>query len=731
MKITQRLLWIMAASACLLAAQDDPPGRIARLSYVYHAVSFLPAGESDWGPADFNRPLTTGDQVFVDFTGTAELQTGSAVLRLGSQTTMEFLNLDDNNVQLRMTGGTLLVRLRDLGDQDSFEVDTPYFAFTLLRPGEYRIDVKPDRDYASVTVRSGSGELTGPSQAFTVRPGEQTQVSGLDQPSYRTLGAPDRDTLDNFAYQRDQNDDQSASARYCSRDLVGYQDLDRYGSWRNTQDYGNVWVPNDTPAGWAPYHFGHWLWVDPWGWTWVDDAPWGFAPSHYGRWAYVGNYWGWVPGPVAERPVYAPALVAWVGGGSIGGGVAWFALGPREVYVPSYHTSERYANRVNVSNTVIVNNINITNYNTTNVNYRNRNAPGAVMAVQRDAFAGARPVQSAAINVRPDAFRSAPVVASAAVAPTRASILRGPAAGARVAQPPAAMQRSAVFARKTPPPPPVPFAQKQAALAANPGRPLDVQQVQQLRQNQPAPARNFVRQVQARPVTPAGQAPAQPSNQPGGQPPARTFDRGNTQQQPQAAPPATPQQPFDRRNGRAPRTDVPAPPAAAPAQAQPPAAPAAPDRNFNRRNETPAPPAAQPAQAPAQQAAPPRGFERRNDTPAPPAAQPAQAQPPAAPERNFNRRNDTPTPPAAQPAQPPAQQAAPPRGFERRNNTPAPPAAQPAQQPAPARSATPPPPPAAAPAPAPANATPRGRTGNERGNDRKADKEKDKDKKDK
>src|SRR5262249_13653444 len=156
-----------------------------------------------------------------------------------------------------------------------------------------------------------------------------------------------------------------------SPDTVGWQDLDDNGDWRNVPEYGNVWVPREVPAGWAPYHNGHWAWIEPWGWTWVDDAPWGFAPFHYGRWAYVGNSWAWVPGPPAVRPVYAPALVAWVGGsnfsvgvsfGGGGGGIGWFPLGPREVYVPSYQSSPTYVNRVNTTNTVI-NNVNITNVN--------------------------------------------------------------------------------------------------------------------------------------------------------------------------------------------------------------------------------------------------------------------------------------------------------------------------------------------------------------------------------
>ena len=611
MKFTQRLILMTAASVCLLAAQDDPPGRVARMSYLYGTASFLPAGVTDWAPADYNRPLTSGDQVFVDFAGTVELETGAAVLRLGSATALEFLNLDDSNMQIRLTEGTLIIRLRRLGDQDSVEVDTPSLAFSPLRPGEYRIQVKPDASLTTVTVRGGEGELTGSNQAFTVHAGEQMQVTGADQPNYQTFSAPPRDTLENFALQRDQQDDQSPSARYVSREMVGYQDLDKYGSWRDTPDYGAVWVPNGTPAGWAPYHNGHWVWQDPWGWTWVDDAPWGFAPAHYGRWAFVGNYWAWVPGPVAERPVYAPALVAWVGGGAIGGGVGWFPLGPREVYVPTYHTSPAYLNRVNVTNTVIENNINITNINTTTINYRNRTAPGAVTAVQQEAFASARPVQNAAIAVRPEAARSAPVVASASIAPTRASIVKAPAPGAaaHVAQPPPAVQSVAVIAKKTPPPPPVPFAQKQAALSANGGRPLDVKQVQQLRQSQPPPARPQVRQVQAQAPSaappPRGPAPQAPAAQ---APPQR----------PAAVTPA-PVPPPQQRPAPEARPTPQAPPSRPAPEARP--APQAPPQPTKEAAPTPAPQAQRPA-------------------PPPKAATPPAAKPPSKDEKAGKKKED-------------------------------------------------------------------------------------------
>src|SRR5207237_6218601 len=205
---------------------------------------------------------------------------------------------------------------------------------------------------------------------------------------------------------RDQTASRAADSRYVSPEMTGGSDLAEYGNWRYDQRYGEVWYPNTMPVDWAPYRYGHWSWISPWGWTWIDDAPWGFAPFHYGRWVYVGNGWAWVPGRVVARPVYAPALVVFVGGrnwsvaigASGGGGVAWFPLAPEEPYYPAYHVSNTYVRNVNVTN-VNVTNINVTNVNVTNINYRNRRAPDAVTVVSHDAFVQSRPVNRSVIVV--------------------------------------------------------------------------------------------------------------------------------------------------------------------------------------------------------------------------------------------------------------------------------------------------------------------------------------------
>ena len=205
------------------------------------------------------------------------------------------------------------------------------------------------------------------------------------------------DDFDSFVSSRDRTED-VPPPQYVSPDMVGYEDLNANGDWRNTPDYGPVWTPR-VAAGWTPYHEGYWAWVEPWGWTWVDDEPWGFAPFHYGRWAYVKNRWGWCPGAVSPRVYYAPALVAFVGVADLAwaGLVGWFPLGPREAYYPSYQVSPTYIRQVNVTNTRITN-INVTNINVTNVNYVNRNA---IVAMPQNSFVSAQPVQRAAVRVEP------------------------------------------------------------------------------------------------------------------------------------------------------------------------------------------------------------------------------------------------------------------------------------------------------------------------------------------
>jgi hypothetical protein len=564
---------------CSLAAFADPPARVGRLNYLSGSVSFRPGDLDDWSPAALNVPLKTGDHLWTDVNSRAELHVGSTAIRLEAETAFAFLNTDDHVTQIRLTQGLLNVRLRTLAESDIFEVDTPNAAVSLLRPGLYRIQVDSIGN-TTVTDRLGESEVTAAGSAFSVHPGETAAISGTDMPTYDIQAALPEDSWDQWCAGRDRREEQAMSARYVSREMVGYEDLDEYGVWRPVPEYGVVWVPSNVPPGWAPYRFGHWMWVEPWGWTWVDDTPWGFAPFHYGRWAFVGGGWAWIPGRMVARPVYAPALVAFVGGNSwhvslsVGsGGVAWFPLGPREVYVPSYRVSDTYVRNVNVTH-VNVTNINVTNVNVVNTTYVNRTVPGAVTAVPQQAFVRAQPVAKAAVAVPPQAVASAPISGTTAlVTPQRESLSAKPAAFA-VAHPPAQAMTRTVVARSTPPPPPVPFAARQAALAANPGQPVDPARLATLRQNtaatpqltrsaiEPAaaPGSNGAKPAMLRPARQGLQAPQPASAVPAGVPaPATSTSVAPAQLAPRDRPerstvPAasTPQNP---ERGRGPQTE--------------------------------------------------------------------------------------------------------------------------------------------------------------------------------
>src|SRR5262249_794286 len=470
--------------------QDNPPTLAARLRFTSGTVSFAPAGSDEWVDAVVNRPMTTGDKLWTDQRARAELRVDAYAIRLGQLTGFSFLNLDDRTVQIRLTEGTVNVRVRRLDQDQTLEIDTPNIAFNVLRPGSYRISVNENGDSTIVNVHDGQGEVTGGGSAYPVHAGQSATFEGTDQLSADVEGYPGDDDFDRWCYDRDSRWDRSQSARYVSDDVVGYEDLDDYGGWRPVPEYGTVWFPHTTIVGWQPYRYGHWVWISPWGWTWVDDAPWGFAPFHYGRWVVVGGVWGWVPGaPRAAvvtvayvRPVYAPALVAWVGGprfsvsvGVGGGGVAWFPLGPRDVYCPSYHVTPRYVERVNVYNTTIINRTQVTNvYNTvyvqkngTNINYQNRSY---VTATSRASFTSAQPVGRNMVRVDSREVASAQVSPlTPAVAPQQRSVVG--ASAARV-QPPAQAIARPVVAKTAPPPPVAPVNQQVERVQANGARPV-------------------------------------------------------------------------------------------------------------------------------------------------------------------------------------------------------------------------------------------------------------------
>ncbi len=457
------LLTTAATGVLAGAALADPPERVGRIAYVDGDVSFQPPQQDEWTYATRNFPVADGEAFWTGDDGRAELQIGSVEARLDNETELDILDVQYGEMRLALPQGSLDVRLWS-SVEGGVTVSTPAGDVRLDQGGVYRVDVGAQPDDGSyplveVTVFQGEAGAPGPGGLVAVGAGQAALVYAGYEPQFQDA---DDAAIDDWSRDRE-SQDQWRPHDDIPLALTGFEDLDGAGDFVSDPDYGDVWYPRDVPTDWAPYRYGRWSYVEPWGYTWIDDQSWGFAPFHYGRWAQINGRWGWLPGRRSQAPVYAPALVAFIGGSGWGVGeesVGWIPLGPDEIYQPPYEVSENYARHVNASNVRAEALVNITINRQGAPPTRYRNAAAATV-VRASAISGSVPVQRAAVPVTAAMIASAPsaVGAHARVLPppmpaaragtvSAAGAGRGPATPPRAAPPPARLQsvRAAVVA---------------------------------------------------------------------------------------------------------------------------------------------------------------------------------------------------------------------------------------------------------------------------------------------
>lgn len=390
----------LAFAGAAMATPDDPPGRVGRLSDTQGAVWLFDTQQGQWVEAQRNRSLTTGDRLSTERSARAEVRVGSTELRLSGGTELVFERLDDERMVFQLRSGSLALRVRSREIASEVEVRTDEGRLLPERSGHYRIDREDDTTYAAPW--RGSMRFESADQTVQVPSGRRAEFfrQPRDNATVVSWSNPENDAFSDWVARDEQRDDRSASQRYVSPEMTGADDLDRYGRWERHPDYGMVWSPMQVAVGWAPYRHGRWAWQVRWGWTWIDDAPWGFAPFHYGRWVNWGGRWCWSPGAYVARPAYAPALVAWAGGPSVGisinlgGGpaVGWVPLAPHDVYVPSFRYGPRYYQQVNRPQHPHL----PPQVPTGPVMYGNHGVPGAVTVVPSNVLLQRQPVAPAA-----------------------------------------------------------------------------------------------------------------------------------------------------------------------------------------------------------------------------------------------------------------------------------------------------------------------------------------------
>ncbi|KQQ30964.1 hypothetical protein ASF61_17160 [Duganella sp. Leaf126] len=338
--------WSSQAQAQAQAQADiDLPAAVGRISAVQGQVTLNGADQPV--VASLNWPVTAGSHLVTASGARTEFRLGSTAVRLDGDTDLEIAELDDNLLRLRLNYGSVSIRVRNADLLRDFELTTPQARITMIEPGLLRVDVERVPDTTEVSLLAGTARVDGAGSSVTVDPGRQVDITSAD---VRTRVAR-RDGFDVWADERDRLAEVVVTTQYISTGITGYEELDRHGSWTQSVEYGPLWAPRNVAADWAPYRDGRWTWLAPWGWTWVDNAPWGYAPSHYGRWVTVRQRWYWAPGRPAGRPVWAPALVGWVGGVSHphqgpGPGLGWYPLTPRDRFVPTYRVPPFYEQRL-------------------------------------------------------------------------------------------------------------------------------------------------------------------------------------------------------------------------------------------------------------------------------------------------------------------------------------------------------------------------------------------------
>jgi hypothetical protein len=426
--------------------QGDPPARVGRVAVITGAVSFHNQGDTQWSPASVNYPVSSGNAFWTEPSAEAQLEVGDSRIALAGSSEFDVYALDAAGLQGVAMQGESYLHLRDLAPNEAWSVQTPRGLVRLGGEGRYGVVVGTTDQPTVVTVIDGSAQIEGPGVALQVAAGQSATLTGADSFS-GSVGPAVRDGFLSERVNAERPPPAPAGVPAQVAVMPGGSDLYRVGSWTQAPEYGQVWYP-PVSQGWVPYRQGHWAYVSPWGWTWIDDASWGFAPFHYGRWVQIGGRWAWTPGAavaVSEPPVYAPALVTFIGIGAgvalgaalASGSIGWVPLGPREPYRPWYHASDSYVRRVNVNHVT-----NITNFNNVTINnYVNR---GAATSVPSAAMMGSRPVQGVGRPVSSQEFAAArPIFGQQPLRPTAATAGVTPGVARQLHLAPAPMARPA------------------------------------------------------------------------------------------------------------------------------------------------------------------------------------------------------------------------------------------------------------------------------------------------
>src|SRR5262249_27720333 len=159
-----------------------------------------------------NYPIMSGDNLWIEGDGRAEIDYGSGQLRLAGGTSLHVSRLDDRALTLFVAQGRVILHVRVLEPGESVRIDAPTTQVQLNRSGVYRIDVAPDTQALILVVREGDADVLLAGMAQQVQAGQMVTVMNPAIAEIRE--AVGVDGFDTWSADRDRHYDRSRSLAY-------------------------------------------------------------------------------------------------------------------------------------------------------------------------------------------------------------------------------------------------------------------------------------------------------------------------------------------------------------------------------------------------------------------------------------------------------------------------------------------------------------------------------------
>ena len=229
------------------AASVTPPVRVGRLAWTRGSVSFRPAGQDGWDPAVVNYPVNSGDLLWTQPGAAAGMQVSDTLIALAPSTEFDLDRFDTTTLAATEPEGELCPHRRILPGE-TYTLATPRGSVTIATPGRYEIAAGTTASPTLVTVLQGAARIEGP-EAVTLRSGQTAQITG-DQAFTVQIGPAMRDAFLGQMLARERPQPRPAVAPPALvAAMPGGVDLDTYGTWASSPDYGRSGIRRSPPAG--------------------------------------------------------------------------------------------------------------------------------------------------------------------------------------------------------------------------------------------------------------------------------------------------------------------------------------------------------------------------------------------------------------------------------------------------------------------------------------------------